>query len=135
VNGQVVGGIAHGLLAFVGVAKDDDAADIAYVVSKIRDLRIFGDAHGRLNRSVVEVEGAVLLVSQFTLMGDVRKGRRPAFDAAAPPDKARILYEQLVEQLRSTGLPVETGVFQAMMHVTLVNDGPVTVLVDSKREF
>jgi len=135
VNGQVVGQIGHGLLALIGVAKDDEAADIDYIVSKIRDLRIFDDEHGRLNRSVVEVDGDVLVVSQFTLLGDVRKGRRPGFDAAAPPEIARALYDQLVDRLRATGVRVETGVFQAMMHVGLVNDGPVTILVDSKRDF
>ena len=133
VSGQIVGEISRGLLALVGVAKDDGPADIEYVASKIRDLRIFGDEHGRLNRSVVEVGGAVLVVSQFTLLGDVRKGRRPAFDDAAPPDMARALYDGLVERLRALDLRVETGVFQAMMQVTLLNDGPVTLLLDSKR--
>ena len=128
-----MGEIGPGLLALVGVAKGDGAADIEYVASKIRDLRIFGDEHGRLNRSVVEVGGAVLVVSQFTLLGDVRKGRRPAFDDAAPPELARAAYEALVGQLRAAGLQVETGVFQTMMHVTLVNDGPVTLLINSKR--
>jgi len=134
VNGQVVGAIGPGVLALVGVAKADGPADIEYVASKIRDLRIFGDERGRLNRSIVETGGAVLVVSQFTLLADVGKGRRPGFDAAAPPEIARQHYESLVQALRADGLPVETGVFQAMMQVALVNDGPVTIWIDSHRE-
>jgi D-tyrosyl-tRNA(Tyr) deacylase len=120
---------------FVGMAKGDGSADIDYVASKIRDLRMFGDDQGRMNRSIVEASGAVLLVSQFTLLGDARKGRRPAFDAAAPPDIARRLYEDLIACLRTMALPVQTGVFQADMQVALVNDGPVTLLLDSRRLF
>lgn len=119
----------------IGVADGDGPADTEYVVSKTRDLRVFDDDQGRMNRSVVDVGGAVLVVSQFTLMGDARKGRRPAFDDAAPPDVARQLYEDVVARLRATGLNVETGVFQARMRVELVNDGPVTILLDSKRTF
>jgi len=135
VEREVVGRIGPGLVVFVGVAADDGAADIEYTAGKVRDVRIFPDAEGRMNRSIVEVGGSVLVVSQFTLLGDVRKGRRPGFDAAAPPEAARVLYEQLVARLRTDGLPVETGVFQANMAVDLVNNGPVTILLDSRRLF
>ena len=135
VEGRVVGNIGHGLLVFVGVAEGDEAADIDYTASKIRDLRIFGDDQGRMNRSVVEAGGAVLVISQFTLLGDVRKGRRPGFDAAAPLAVARAAYEALIDRLRGAGLTVETGVFQAHMEIDLVNDGPVTILIDSRRRF
>ena len=137
---RVNGAIDQGLLAFVGVEKGDGAEDAAYIAAKIRDLRIFedeGDAAGRkrMNRSVVDVGGGVLVVSQFTLAGDVRRGRRPSFDDAAPPDVARGLYEDVVRQLREAGLTVATGEFQAMMRVQLENDGPVTILMDSRRRF
>lgn len=132
VSGQIVAHIGQGLAVLVGVAEGDGAADIDYTTTKIRELRIFSDDQGRLNRSVVEVGGAVLLVPQFTLLGDVRKGRRPSFDAAAPPDTARALYDTVVQRLRSSGLPVETGLFQAHMLVQLTNDGPVTILLDSR---
>jgi len=135
VHGQIVGQISHGLLAFLGVAAGDTAADIEYIASKIRDLRIFADDQGRMNRSIVEAGGEVLVVSQFTLLGDVRKGRGPAFDAAAPPEAARRDYEATVARLRELNLPVRTGVFQAEMDVSLVNDGPVTILLDSRRLF
>ena len=135
VEGEIVGRIGRGLVALVGVAAGDGPADVGYTASKIRDARVFGDEAGRMNRSVGDVGGAILLVSQFTLLGDVRHGRRPAFDAAASPEDARRLYEALVDALRATGLPVETGRFQAHMHVELVNDGPVTILVDSRRVF
>lgn len=133
--GMVSGRIGIGLVVLLGVAHDDDEADIEYIVGKIRDVRIFPDADGRMNRSVVEAEGSVLVVSQFTLLADARKGRRPAFDAAAPPQRARTLYERFLDRLRATGLPVEAGVFQADMAVELVNDGPVTILLDSRRLF
>ena len=111
-------------------------ADVQYMAGKIRDLRVFeGDAGKPMDRSVVEVGGSVLVVSQFTLYGDVRKGRRPSFDEAAPPEDAQNLYEALVRELRAAQLPVSTGEFKAMMHVELVNDGPVTMLVDSRRQF
>jgi D-aminoacyl-tRNA deacylase len=137
---RVTGAIGRGLLVFVGVEKDDAAVDVEYVASKVRDLRIFeddGDEHGRtrMNRSVMDVSGEVLVVSQFTLAGDVRRGRRPSFDAAAPPEIARELYERVVQQLRAAGISVATGEFQAMMRVELVNDGPVTILIDSRRRF
>jgi D-tyrosyl-tRNA(Tyr) deacylase len=140
VGSRVTGEIGHGLLVLLGVEKDDGPQDVAYVVSKIRDLRIFdddGDAAGRkrMNRSVVDVGGSVLVVSQFTLAGDVRRGRRPSFDTAAAPERARALYEEVVRELRQSGVPVETGEFQAMMRVQLENDGPVTILVDSRRRF
>ena len=135
VDGQVVGAIGSGLLVLLGVGRDDAEGDAAYVAGKIHDLRLFADAEGRMNRSVAEVGGAVLVVSQFTLFGDCRRGRRPSYGAAAPPDSARALYEALVARLRSAGLPVRTGEFQALMDVELVNDGPVTVLLDSGRAF
>ena len=135
VDGQVVGAIGPGLLVLLGVGRDDAEGDAAYVAGKIHDLRLFADAEGRMNRSVAEVGGAVLVVSQFTLLGDCRRGRRPSYGAAAPPDRARALYEALVARLRSAGLPVRTGEFQALMDVELVNDGPVTVLLDSGRAF
>ncbi|HEY6508896.1 MAG TPA: D-aminoacyl-tRNA deacylase, partial [Vicinamibacterales bacterium] len=133
VGDRVVGAIARGLLVLVGVARDDDAVDTQYVARKILDLRVFEGLEGKpMDRSVVDVGGGVLVVSQFTLYGDVRKGRRPSFDAAAAPEVARATYEDFVRELRAAHTPVETGEFQAMMQVELVNDGPVTVLVDSK---
>ena len=136
VGDRVAGEIGRGLLVFVGIGRDDTAEDVTYVVGKIRDMRVFEGADGRLmDRSVGDAGGAVLAVSQFTLYGDIRKGRRPAFDAAAPPEAARALYDEFVREVRATLLPVATGEFQALMHVELVNDGPVTVLIDSKRTF
>lgn len=135
VDGRVVGAIGQGLLVLLGVGRDDTDRDTEYVAAKIRDLRLFPDAKGRMNRSVAEVDGAVLVVSQFTLFGDCRRGRRPSYSAAAPPDRARELYEALLERLRQHGLPVQAGEFQAMMDVELINDGPVTVLLDSGRDF
>jgi len=136
VGERLVGEIGRGLLVFLGVAGDDTAADVTYVAGKIRDIRVFeGDAGRPMDRSVSEIDGGILVVSQFTLYGDVRKGRRPAFDRAANADAARSLYEAVVRELRSAHLPVATGEFQAMMQVELVNDGPVTILVDSKRQF
>ena len=125
------GRIGRGLLVFVGVGRDDGPQDIDYIVAKIRHLRVFDDEAGRMNRSVVDVGGSVLVVSQFTLFGDCRRGRRPSFDGAAPPERSRPMYAQLVERLRADGLTVETGQFQAMMAVELVNDGPVTLWLDS----
>jgi len=137
VDDRIVGSIGHGLLALVGVQRGDGAADVAHVAGKLRDLRIFDDDGGadgrvRMNRSVAEVGGAVLVVSQFTLAADTRRGRRPSFDAAAPPDEARRLYEDVVADLRNAGLPVATGEFQAAMRVTLENDGPVTLVIESR---
>ncbi|MBI3048301.1 MAG: D-tyrosyl-tRNA(Tyr) deacylase [Acidobacteria bacterium] len=136
VGDRLAGEIARGLLVLVGIGQDDGPDDARYVAGKIRDARIFEGGAGKpMDRSVVDVGGAVLVVSQFTLYGDIRKGRRPAFDAAAPPDRARALYEDLVRELRAVPLPVATGQFQAMMRVELVNDGPVTILIDSKKQF
>jgi D-tyrosyl-tRNA(Tyr) deacylase len=132
------GRIGHGLMVLLGVERDDGPADAQYIAGKIRDLRLFddpGDPSRRFDRSVVDLGGAVLVVSQFTLAADCRKGRRPAFDAAAPPQLARPLYEDVVRQLQAAGLAVATGEFQATMRVTLVNDGPVTLLLDSRKRF
>jgi D-aminoacyl-tRNA deacylase len=128
-----VGAIGEGILALVGVEPGDGAADIEYMARKVRDLRIFDDDGGRMNLSLAEVGGGVLAVSQFTLLADCRKGRRPSFDAAAGTVEARAVYDALVEQLRRDGVTVATGEFQARMQVSLVNDGPVTFLLDSRR--
>jgi D-tyrosyl-tRNA(Tyr) deacylase len=135
VGESVVGEIAAGLLVLLGVSRSDTEADAKYVAAKIREMRVFEGDGKPMDRSVVDVGGSVLVVSQFTLYGDMRKGRRPSFDEAAPPDLARALYEAVVRELRTAQVPVATGQFQAMMHVDLVNDGPVTVLVDSQRQF
>jgi D-tyrosyl-tRNA(Tyr) deacylase len=136
VGERVIGEIERGLLVLLGVGRGDTIADAQYIASKIRDLRVFeSDAGKPMDRSVVDVGGAVLVVSQFTLYGDVRKGRRPSFDDAATPADARSLYEAVVRELQAAHVPVSTGEFQAMMRVELVNDGPVTVLVDSRRQF
>ena len=134
-SSREAGRIGPGLLVLLGVEGGDNRADVEYMAGKIRDLRIFTDDDGKMNRAVTEVGGAVLVVSQFTLAGDCRKGRRPSFDDAAPPAVARPLYEDVVRDLRAAGLPVATGEFQARMHVSLVNDGPVTLLLDSKKRF
>ena len=134
--GRVTGEIGRGLVVLLGIARDDAPEDAAYVAAKLRDIRVFdGDAGRHMDRSVADVGGSVLVISQFTLYGDVRKGRRPSFDGAAPPEEARALYESVVRELRAAQLPVATGEFQAMMRVELVNDGPVTILIDSKRQF
>ncbi len=135
VDRQVVGQIGVGLLVLVGVESGDGPADVVYLASKIVEARVFSDADGRMNRSVRDVGGAVLVVSQFTLLGDLRKGRRPAFDAAERPESARAWYESLITHLKNSGVPVEAGVFQADMRVELINEGPVTVLLDSRRLF
>jgi len=132
VEGSVVGEVGAGLLILLGVARPDTAADAALLVNKIVNLRIFPDADGKMNRSMLETGGSLLVVSQFTLYGDCRKGRRPGFDAAAPAAQARALYESFVEIARRSGLRVETGVFQAHMEVALVNDGPVTLMLETK---
>ncbi len=131
VDGAVVGEIGAGLLILLGVAKPDTVADAAFLVDKALNLRIFADAEGKMNRSLLDIQGSLLVVSQFTLYGDCRKGRRPGFDAAAPAEQARALYESFVEIARRSGLRVETGVFQAHMEVTLVNDGPVTLMLET----
>lgn len=135
VEGKVTGEIGAGLLVLLGVAKSDDAAAAEQLAEKIAGLRLFNDEQSKMNRSLAEVGGAVLAISQFTLYGDCRKGRRPSFDRAAPAEQARALYEEFIAALRRQGARVETGVFQAMMDVELVNDGPVTVLVDTDRRF
>jgi D-tyrosyl-tRNA(Tyr) deacylase len=133
VDGIVTGKINCGLLVLLGVARGDTQADADYLADKISGLRIFEDAEGKMNLSVTEMDGSVLVVSQFTLYGDVRRGKRPSFDTAAPPEQARKLYEYFVERIRAAGLPCETGRFQEMMEVELVNDGPVTILLDSAK--
>jgi D-tyrosyl-tRNA(Tyr) deacylase len=135
VNGERTGRIGRGLLVLLAVGSADTAADADYLAEKIAGLRIFEDKDGKMNLPVAAVGGSVLVVSQFTLYGDVRRGKRPSFDAAAPPDRGRELYEYFVERIRATGLPCETGRFQEMMQVELVNDGPVTILLDSAKTF
>jgi D-tyrosyl-tRNA(Tyr) deacylase len=135
VDSRVVGEIASGLLVFAGVEKGDGPEDIAYVAGKVNDLRIFEDAAGKMNRSLQEAGGSVLVVSQFTLCGDARRGRRPSFDAAESPETARLVYERLRDALRELHVEVQTGEFQAHMDVELSNDGPVTLLLDSRRRW
>jgi D-tyrosyl-tRNA(Tyr) deacylase len=135
VAGETVGKIGQGLLVLVGVGQNDTEAAAHYLADKIAGLRIFDDDSGRMNRAVGEIGGAVLVVSQFTLFGDVRRGKRPSFDAAARPESALRLYECFVNKLRAAGLRCETGRFQEMMEVELVNDGPVTILLDSEKAF
>lgn len=135
VGEAAVGEIGTGLLALIGVAADDGPADVAYVAGKIRNLRVFDDGEGKMNRSVADLGGSVLAVSQFTLYGDARKGRRPSFDRAAAAETGRVLFDAVVAELRAAGLEVRTGTYRAHMRVDLVNDGPVTILVDSRREF
>ena len=134
-GGEITGEIGLGLLVLLGVATSDTSADADYLAGKISGLRIFEDGGGKINLSVADVQGAVLAVSQFTLYGDVRRGKRPSFDEAAPPQHARELYEYFVAKIRDAGLPCETGKFQATMQVGLVNEGPVTILLDSKKTF
>jgi D-aminoacyl-tRNA deacylase len=135
VDGPVTGAIEIGLLVLLGVGQDDERSDADYLAEKVVGLRIFGDAEEKMNRSLVDVGGAILAVSQFTLYGDVRRGKRPSFDAAARPERARELYEYFVNGVRALGVRCETGVFQATMEVELVNSGPVTILIDSKKQF
>jgi D-tyrosyl-tRNA(Tyr) deacylase len=135
VDGRVIGEIGRGLLVFAGVEKGDGPDDLAYVAGKVCDLRIFEDAAGKMNFSIREAGGAVLVVSQFTLCGDSRRGRRPSFDDAESPAAAKVMYEGLIEALRSSKVRVETGEFQADMAVELINDGPVTMLLDSRRRW
>ena len=132
VEGRATGEIGAGLVVLLGVGQGDTPAAAAYLAEKTAQLRIFNDAQGKMNVSLLESGGAALVVSQFTLYGDVSRGRRPGFDRAAPPADARLLYEEYVRCLRATGVRVETGVFQAHMEVELVNDGPVTILLDSE---
>jgi len=135
VGEEVVGNIGPGLLVLLGVAKSDTLAQAEYLAAKITGLRIFEDENRKMNLSLAETNGAVLAVSQFTLYGDVRKGKRPSFDEAAPPELARELYQHFVSKIREAGITCETGRFQAMMQIELVNDGPVTILLDSTRAF
>jgi D-tyrosyl-tRNA(Tyr) deacylase len=132
---QIVGQIANGLLVFLGVSKADSEADAEYLADKIVGLRIFEDTNEKMNLSVMDIRGEVLVVSQFTLYADVRRGKRPSFDDAAPPERARELYEYFVDRIRAAGLKCETGEFQAMMKVESVNEGPVTILLDSTKVF
>jgi len=133
VDGRVLGKVQDGLMVLLGVARGDQDSDVRFVVDKIRNLRLFSDDHGKMNRSLTDVGGAVLLVSQFTLLGSTANGRRPSFDEAAQPDQAKQLYEQVAQGLREGGTRVEMGVFAAHMQVALVNDGPVTFVVDSRQ--
>ena|ERR1043166_7703654 len=135
VNGEVTGEIGRGLLVLLGVGKDDAESDADYLAGKITALRVFDDQNGKINLAVADVGGAVLAVSQFTLYGSVVKGNRPSFDTAAVPDRARQLYEYFVERVRAAGLHCETGRFRETMQVELVNDGPVTILLDSSKAF
>ena len=135
VGGQRVSAIGPGLLVLLGVGKEDAEADADYLADKVVHLRIFEDEAGHMNRSVLDTKGAVLVVSQFTLYGDARRGRRPGFSSAAPPDEASRLYRYFVERVAAAGVEVEEGVFRAMMDVQLVNHGPVTLLLDSSRAF
>ena len=135
VEARTVGQIERGLLVLLGVGTGDEEKDAEYLAEKVAALRIFEDAEGKMNRNVGEAAGAVLAVSQFTLYGDARRGKRPSFDAAARPERARTLYEYFVERVRGLGLRCETGQFQAEMQVELVNDGPVTILLDSEKTF
>ena len=131
----IAGEIGMGLLVLLGVGHEDTESDVDYLAEKVIGLRVFEDTEGKMNRSVLDVGGSVLVVSQFTLYGDVRRGKRPSFDAAAAPDTARRLYELFVERIRAAGLRCETGRFQEMMQVELVNEGPVTILLDSTKLF
>ena len=135
VDDRQAGGIRHGLLVLVGIARGDGRDDVSWLVDKVVGLRVFPDDDGRMDRSVREVGGGILLVSQFTLHGDCRRGRRPSFDGAAAPREARPVYDELVRRFRDREVPVETGVFQAHMRVESVNDGPVTILLDTGKAF
>lgn len=135
VDGDTTGAIDQGILVLLGVARYDSVADVDYLVDKLVNLRIFEDEAGKMNLSLEQIGGKVLAVSQFTLLADCRKGRRPGFSAAAPPDEADALYQGFVARLRQRGIAVECGVFQADMKVSLINDGPVTLLLDSRKEF
>jgi D-tyrosyl-tRNA(Tyr) deacylase len=135
VDGEIIGRIGRGLLVLLGVMESDEQPDLEFMAEKTTTLRIFPDDEGKMNRSLLDTGGEMLVVSQFTLLGDCRKGRRPSFIAAAAPEKAERMYEQFVAAVRSAGVPVATGRFRAHMDVALVNDGPVTILLDSRRLF
>lgn len=135
VDGQITGAIEKGLMVFLGVGRDDDGGDVEFMADKLANLRIFRDDEDRMNLSVKDAGGAILLISQFTLYGDCRKGRRPSFDAAAEPEQAKKLYAKTIALIRAKGVAVETGIFAARMQVFSQNDGPVTFILDSKRAF
>jgi D-aminoacyl-tRNA deacylase len=135
VDGKIVGGIGSGLNVLLGICKGDNSEDIKYLKDKILNLRIFPDEEGKLNLSLLDIKGELLIISQFTLYGDCRKGRRPNFMEAMPGEQSNLLYEQFVEECKKEVVKVETGVFGAKMEVEIVNDGPVTLLIDSKKEF
>jgi D-aminoacyl-tRNA deacylase len=135
VNGEIVGKIGKGLLILLGVGQGDSETDADYLVEKIVNLRVFADDSGKMNLSLIDCKGELLVVSQFTLFGDCKRGRRPSYSDAAPPDKAEKLYSYFVSKTRETGIETQTGIFQAMMDVELVNDGPVTLLLDSQKLF
>ena len=135
VDGEIVGQIGPGFLVLLGVAADDQREDVIATATKIVGLRVFEDDAGKMNRSLAEVGGSMLVVSQFTLLGDCRTGRRPSFTAAAPPERANALYQEFIAEVRGQGIAVETGKFQADMKVSLTNDGPVTLLIDSRKLF
>ncbi len=133
VSGAVIGAIQRGLLVLVAVEADDTEEDVAFLGKKLRNLRVFDDTDGKMNLSVADIKGRLLVISQFTLLGDCRKGLRPSFSRAAPPEMAELLYLQLVDRIRMEGVEVETGQFRARMEVSLVNEGPVTLIIDSKK--
>lgn len=135
VAAQTVGTIGQGLMVLLGVAQKDTSKDATYLAEKTASLRIFEDDNGKMNRSIEDIDGSILVVSQFTLLGDCRKGRRPGFTDAAPPELADALYQDYVDALRSKGITVATGVFRADMQVALINDGPVTIMLDSRKQF
>lgn len=135
IDGRVQGEIGAGVVVFLGVGQGDQRESACSLADKIAHLRIFDDQHGKMNRSLLDTRGAALIVSQFTLYGDVRRGRRPGFEKAAPPEKANDLYEEFVRSFRALGVRVETGVFQARMDIEIVNSGPVTILLDSEKAF
>ncbi|MFZ5596257.1 MAG: D-aminoacyl-tRNA deacylase [Bacillota bacterium] len=135
VDGKTVGEIGKGVVVLLGVGRDDGPADVSYLCGKIANLRIFEDREGKLNLSLLDVGGSALVVSQFTLYGDCRQGRRPGFSGAAPPDRGKELYQSFVSEMSGLGINVATGIFQAHMQVEIVNDGPVTLLLDSRKNF
>jgi D-tyrosyl-tRNA(Tyr) deacylase len=135
VEGELVGQIGEGIVVLLGVGKEDEEYDVDYLVDKVVNLRIFENKHGVMNESVIDSDGEILVVSQFTIYGDCRKGRRPSYDNAAPPEMAERLYDQFVDKIRARGIKVETGMFRAMMDVYLINWGPVTLNLDSKKLF